>query len=110
MADVSDLGPVDYSSIEVPKKYKCTQCGKHGVRLYREYQTFLENQELTCTDCGLERYKKSHNGEDYDFEGKDITFEIGWIVAAIPTENGTTYWGYTAVPKEGVDWWKNLPR
>lgn len=41
----------------------------------------------------------------------DSLFEhiIGWLVAAIPTEDGETYWGFTSVPQEGANWWNNLP-
>lgn len=30
------------------------------------------------------------------------------MVPAVPDENGD-FWGYTAVPDEGVKWWRNLP-
>ena len=34
---------------------------------------------------------------------------IGWLVPAVPTEEGNTFWGYTSVPYQGVYWWDNLP-
>lgn len=109
MPDISNVGAIDYSSNKAPPKYKCSECGVSGVRLYREYQTFLNNSSLNCTKCALERYKRSHNGEEFDFEGKDIAHSIGWVIAAVPCEDGRHYWGYTSVPKEGVDWWERLP-
>lgn len=33
---------------------------------------------------------------------------IGWLVPAVPTEDGETYWGYTSVPDQGIEWWKRL--
>lgn len=35
--------------------------------------------------------------------------QIGWLVPAVPTEEGDTYWGYTSVPQPGCDWWRDLP-
>lgn len=34
---------------------------------------------------------------------------IGWLVPAIPTEDGDTFWGYTSVPQAGCAWWHRLP-
>ncbi len=109
MPDISNVGPTNYSGTKTPTNYVCSECGASGVRLFREYQTFLNHSSLNCTDCALKRYKKGHDGKDYDFEGRDITFEIGWMVAAIPSEEGKTFWGYSAVPTDGVEWWKRLP-
>ena len=42
--------------------------------------------------------------------GSQRTDTIGWHVPAVPcedTENG--YWGYSAVPPDGVQWGQNLP-
>jgi hypothetical protein len=41
------------------------------------------------------------------YDGK--TDQIGWRVPAVPTEDGTTFWGYTSVPLSGVHWWQRLP-
>lgn len=109
MPDISNVGPTDYSKNEVPKNYACTECGASGVRLFREYQTFLNHSSLECTACALKHYKKSHDGKDYDFEGKDITYDIGWMVCAIPAAEGKTFWGYCSVPTEAIEWWKRLP-
>ena len=41
MTPIVDSGqPVDYSSTTTPTSYACTKCGKTGVKLWREYQTF----------------------------------------------------------------------
>lgn len=37
------------------------------------------------------------------------TDQIGWRVPAVPTEDGSTFWGYTSVPDAGVRWWRDLP-
>lgn len=37
------------------------------------------------------------------------TDQIGLFVPAVPLEDGRGYWGYSSVPTEGCQWWKNLP-
>lgn len=97
-----------YSDGNTPDGYVCDECGATGVRLYREYNTFLEHQHLTCRTCTLLSegedslvFLKEHNLPEHN---------IGSLVAAVPTEDGRTFWGYTSVPPEGVDWWDNLPK
>lgn len=95
-----------------PLVYECIDCKARGVRLWREYQTFLENQELRCRACALKAQKKTEEEQAH-------TDQIGWLVPAVPTElplnaqwqleGESTFWGYTSVPNEGVDWWKALP-
>jgi hypothetical protein len=85
---------------EIPESYHCQECEAKGVRLYREYQTFLDHQTFRCTKCALvNQDKKETDGEH----------TIGWLVAAVPTQDNKTYWGYTSVPYEGVIWWNELP-
>ena len=89
----------------VPEGYFCADCGITGVRLYREYNTFLEHQHLSCRACTL---IEEQDETDELYGSAEHT--IGWKVAAVPTEDGSTYWGYTSVPQDGVDWWDNLPK
>jgi hypothetical protein len=81
-------------------KYECSKCGLSGVKLWRQYQTFLDNIELFCKECAEE-----DQGENLDV----FSCEIAWLVPAIPTEENDTYWGYTSVPEDRVRWWKSLP-
>lgn len=50
----------------------------------------MTEQLLIDLDCDL-------------MKGKEIT-----VVPAVPNEEGL-FWGYTAVPKEGCEWWEKLP-
>lgn len=93
---------VDYASTTTPEGYVCKECGANGVRLYREYNTFLDNQVLRCTACALKDQKKTEPDQE-------SVHSIGWLVAAVPTEDNDTYWGYTSVPQPGVEWWDRLP-
>lgn len=108
------LGQVSYEpGAKIPKGYRCTTCGVHGVKLWREYQTCADQTELVCCVCA----GKSQNEDvsNINPEGEiltkhgDRTDSIGWRVPAIPTEEGDTFWGYTTVPRAGVLWWKSLP-
>jgi len=82
------------------KGYTCSGCGAHGVKLWREYNTFLENQTLTCFAC---------TPAPRDGMKKVASSAIGWRVAAVPTEDNSSFWGYTSVPDEAVAWWQALP-
>lgn len=94
--------PFRYSDKNPPEEYKCRDCNITGVRLYREYQTFLEHQILRCRKCAIK------NQDEQPAQPKE--HEIGWLVAAVPTEEGDAFWGYSSVPLEGVKWWDNLPK
>ena len=104
----------DYSG-GAPRGYKCGECGMKGVKLWREYQTFMDHQSLYCASCSVE---KNGKGGEVDDNGKWSspsdrlgiqTDTVGWRVPAVPTEDGRTFWGYTSVPEPGVSWWKRLP-
>ena len=97
------MRPFNYKKLEIPEEYVCSKCGKHHVRLYRQYQTCAVAVELLCRSYSLEDQKQKV--PDSEFE-----HSIGWLVAAVPTEDGETYWGYTSVPQDGVDWWNNLSK
>jgi len=86
-----------------PGGYACGECGTSGVRLYRDYETFMEHQRLLCTACAE---KADSRGRKMDPEHPD---QLGLMVAAVPTEDGTTFWGFASVPQAGVLWWRALP-
>lgn len=114
------MKPFSYADTGVPDGYACTTCGVRGCKLWREYQTFLDHPTLECCDCASKSEGKDVS--DMDDEGRRLEREderyglplersdqIGWRVPAVPTEDGTTFWGYTSVPADGVAWWKALP-
>lgn len=65
--------PVDYSKNETPPNYKCHECGVGGVKLWRDYQTFLEHQSLLCLKCACDEQGKvrtpTENGDSF-YTGK----------------------------------------
>ena len=99
----------------VPEGYECTKCGLTNCKLWREYQVFANKTKLFCAYCGVENQKLSKvfiSEDGFLIRDEDVNFktdQIGWLVPAIPCEEGNSYWGYTSVPIEGVIWWRNLP-
>lgn len=96
-----------------PVGYACVKCGAAGCKLWRQYQTFANHIRLLCGVCALADQKEPGPIDDEGFHvGKGALRKsdaIGWLVPAVPTEDGETYWGYTTVPDAGVSWWRHLP-
>lgn len=79
-------GPIEYETLHVPDSYHCGKCGALGVRLWRQSHTFADSVQLRCSACKAE--------DD---------------VPAVPTPDGSTYWGCSSVPSGGDAWWRALP-
>lgn len=92
--------PFTYSVGQIPATYVCNCCGRRRVKLFRQYMVFADRPHLYCLDCALQQQSML---------SKDSKRTIGWLVAAVPTETGTAYWSYSAVPDAGIIWWDNLP-
>ena len=93
-------------------EYKCSKCGVENVKLWRQYQTLACYVDLLCAYCAMEDQDKvGVVGEDGRRQSElgDWTDQIGWLVPAVPTVEMDTYWGYTSVPQDRVEWWKKLP-
>ncbi len=108
-----NLGTIDYATKRPPPAYMCTSCGVTGCKLWREYQTCADYTDLLCCDCAGKNQGKDVSTIDEKGLRQDDhgcrTDQIGWLVPAVPTEDGTTFWGYTSVPSEGCTWWRQLP-
>ena len=92
--------------------YKCKFCGLAGHKLWRDYNTFVEYNELKCAKCAMERAGKEGIIDKDGFRdgGLDMrTDQIGWFVPAVLTPDGDSFWGYTSAPPEAVDKWRALP-
>ncbi len=116
--------PFSYLNLKsAPNGYACHTCKATNCKLWREYNTFLSHQSLRCSVCALARESSAkctyeaidNNGRlerTYYLNGEkrwtSTSDQIGWLVPAVPTEEGDTYWGYTSVPPEGVIWWRSL--
>lgn len=89
-----------YSVFLTPDDYICQSCKISGVKLWRDYNGFQPTQSLRCADCAQKEQNRILNWNECD--------QIGWMVPAIPSEDGIEYWGYTSVPSSGCRWWHNL--
>ena len=89
--------------------YHCHKCKTRNVKLWRGVHGCSDNEghELLCATCLAPNTKVSEKGKAED---ESIGFETdqikGWL-PAIPV--GDTYWGYSSVPSQDVEWWIGLP-
>lgn len=102
---------MSYADPKVPADYSCKTCRAKGVKLWRESNSF--QIELFCADCAGKAQNKDvstidERGRRLTPEG-DRTDQIGWLLPAVPDEEGLGYWSYTSVPDAGVAWWRALP-
>lgn len=99
--------------LEIPASYKCSRCGVHGVKLWRQSNVTLEYVELMCGEC-TKAYQEEVGiqidalGKHYDPVLGAKCEAIGSMVPAVPDESEETFWGYSAVPEAGVRWWRTL--
>lgn len=99
---------MNYALKEVPENYACGICKKTGVKLWRKYAS--SDDSLICLSCIEKKLNLSLNaGADGMFETKyGRTDQVDMHIPAVPTPDNRSYWGYTSVPDEGVNWWKLL--
>lgn len=135
MTRLSSPGPIaafSYVTGYVPSQYHCGECGKHGLKLWRNC-TFLYHQSLLCGDCACEeqnsKVKKFTVTEgsgkrlgritvtvlhqpDPNMLSGDSGDQIGWRIPAVPTEDGAAFWNYMefSIGLGGSEeWWNRLP-
>lgn len=84
-----------------PVAYRCSKCGAQGCKLWRQYQTFVDEIDLLCLGCA--EADQEQKADPYHMSA------IGFLVAAVPTDDGETFWGFTSVPAQAVAWWDALP-
>lgn len=94
----------------VPESYSCSVCHSHNVKLWRRYQSLPV--VLLCKNCvaaeeNISPDQIDSNGTVADIDGLR-SYSIGWHVPAILTEEEDSYWGYTSVPEDRIEWWRGL--
>ena len=117
MKIVDKKQPFSYVTGEVPETYKCQICGQTHVKLWRKSNTFLDQQTLVCASCLARmhtsispKFVKTKQGFLWTHKNRSQpSDQLGDFLPAVPTEDNSTFWGYTAVPQAGCQWWKNLP-
>lgn len=97
------------------ESYECAECHARGVKLWRDYQTVADACRLRCAGCASAAVRdRGTSGQRGPLDDDGVfTFafgdQLGWLVPAVPTDDGETFWGYTSVPAAGVAWWHSLP-
>jgi hypothetical protein len=46
---------------------------------------------------------------EYDWGKGQYSDQIGWMVPAVPDQEGLGFWGCTSTPMDGYAWWQKLP-
>lgn len=93
--------------IITPAHYICSQCGKSGVRLWRQSHVFLNCAKLLCAKCGKANQRVQRGPDWLSSYHQGTSDQLGSLIPAVPC--GDTYWGYTSVPDEESIWWEALP-
>lgn len=113
---VADLrGPKHPFTID----YYCHKCKTRNVKLWRGVHGCAdeEGHELLCASCLAPDAEVDENGKwpappFKDSLGTVLTHSYktdqvkGWL-PAIPVDD--TYWGYSSVPSQDIEWWQALP-
>jgi hypothetical protein len=98
------------SDLKMPTTYVCKKCKTSGKKLWRDYQTCCFN--LTCYACSGETRDIDVNGKVHSEITDHRTDQLCFSrVPAVPVFDSDveSYWGYTSVPANEVDWWRKLP-
>jgi hypothetical protein len=95
---------------EMRDRMRCGACGAAGCKMWREYNTCSDYTKILCGQCALKDQGKTGtiDARGYIHGEHGRCDQIGWMVPAVPTHDGS-FWGYTSVPAEGVEWWRTLP-
>lgn len=111
---MKSLGPIDYLSPVPPDGYRCMDCDTHGVKMWRmSNSSCIEFRCFTCA-CLQEKVKATpsvdRKGVMKLSHGIHVqSDQIGNLVPAIPSEDGSTCWGYSNASAEACQWWWSLP-
>lgn len=99
-----------------PSIYQCEDCGATRCKLWRRSNVLATIAHLRCGPCALASQfypNTAEIGADGRVEAHalrgELTDQIGMLVPAVPTPDGTTFWSYGGVPDALVDWWRSLP-
>lgn len=90
-------------------KYRCDKCKTKDVKLWRGVHGCADDNghKLLCATCLVPDIKVSEQGKCLDTDMQMDTDQIAGWLPAIPVDN--TYWGYSSVPSQDVEWWVGLP-
>ena len=104
-----EIKNLNYSKPLIPVDYRCDDCLKHGVRLWRQLAMKTSDTPLLCSFCAEERERSWREENWKSLFNRTFGTSIGNFVPAIPIEGQNSFWGNTSIPEKGFNWWKNLP-
>lgn len=91
-------------------KYACDKCKAKNVKLWRGVHGCADDNghKLLCASCLAPGIKVSDKGKwveppPHNMETDQVK---GWL-PAVPV--GDTFWGYSSVPSQDVEWWLAMP-
>lgn len=103
---------VDYTPGVTPPSYRCTVCGKHGAKLWREYQYLGSRRILKCADC-VARAVIIDAACIADDGTRNLagsrTDRYGAWVPAVPTPANDAFHLFAEIPPAAYEWWAALP-
>ena len=108
MLVLKQVGTVNYDKEAVPVDYRCDNCDAHKVRLWRQFQVEVSRTKLLCAICSEEDQKVFHKEGWQSQFSRGVGDTIGCYVPAVPIQGRNTYWGYPALPTDGIAWWRGL--
>jgi len=79
-----------------PANYVCGECGASGVKLWRDYQTFLEHQSLRCLKCACSEQEKVRTPTE---DGRSLYAEEEYMYRTAGME--PCHWKYYN-PEDGI--------
>ncbi len=86
----------EYLEGEVPEHYVCGECGEKNVKLWREYQTSLDQQSLLCMTCACRQQGEIRTPTE---DGRSLyTDKVHYLYRTATMQYGSWH-GYD--PKEG---------
>jgi hypothetical protein len=89
--------------------YHCHKCKTKNVKLWRGVHGCADKNghELLCATCLAPGIPVNKDGRWRDPDMQIETDQVkGWL-PAVPV--GDTYWGYSSVPSQDLEWWLSLP-
>jgi hypothetical protein len=110
---VKDLRPV---RSEFSIDYRCDKCKTDNVKLWRGVHGCSDDDgnKLLCASCLAPDTKVDDEGRAQESDDLDVlggyrmkTDQINDWLPAVPV--GNTYWGYSSVPSQDLEWWVGLP-
>jgi hypothetical protein len=88
------------------------QCGAGDSKLWREYNANPKQTELYCAKCAKEKTGETaviRPDGSHDTTNGRTTNKIAELIPAIPTAEGTAFWGIKGVPARLTRWWESRP-